>query len=130
MAVDSTKERMSISVVDPDQIEWQAVPGTWEGKVGAGEADVRYKAFATGSPLAPSGQLVEYEAGHVEAPHSHDEGEIYVMLAGDLAIDDVVVGAGMLVYIEAGTVYGPSTTEQGCRFVRLGLAEVSGTGRD
>ena len=113
---------MTIKIVDIESCEWQSAPETWEGKVASGEPDVRFKYFATGAAAVPAGQIIEYEAGHVAARHSHEEGEIFYMLSGDLTIGDDVVEPGMLVYIEARAAYGPSTTEHGCRFLRLGLA--------
>jgi mannose-6-phosphate isomerase-like protein (cupin superfamily) len=112
---------MAVQLVDIEALEWQGVPDEWAGKVADGEP-VRFKPFSTGARAVPGGQMIEYQAGHVEAPHSHDESEIYFVLSGDLAIGDDRVAAGMLVYIAAGTVYSPST-ERGCRFLRLELDE-------
>jgi quercetin dioxygenase-like cupin family protein len=113
---------MAVNTVDIDALEWQSVPGTWAGKVADGEPDVRFKLFSTGAPAVPTGQLIDYEPGHIEALHSHEEDEIFYILSGELEIGDIKAKAGMLVYIEAGTKYGPSTNESGCRFLRLHLA--------
>lgn len=113
---------MTVNVVDIESLEWQSVPDTWAGKVAEGQPDVRFKFFSTGSRSLPTGQLIDYQPGHVEERHSHEEGEIYYMLDGELTIGDDVLKPGMLVHIEAGTEYGPSSTKVGCRFLRLGLA--------
>jgi quercetin dioxygenase-like cupin family protein len=112
---------MAVNVVDLSAIEWQDVPATWAGKAGPGEPKVRFKAFTTGDSGMPNGQLIEYEAGHTEAEHSHDEGELYYMLTGDLTIQSLSVGPGVLVCISAGTRYS-NRTEDGCSFIRLGIA--------
>jgi quercetin dioxygenase-like cupin family protein len=113
---------MAVRVVEIDNIEWQSAPRTWPGKAADGEPDVRYKPFSTGAHAAPAGQLIEFEAGHVEAPHSHAESEIFFVLSGGLQIGDAEVTAGMLVHIDGGTVYGPRAPA-GCRFLRLSLAD-------
>jgi mannose-6-phosphate isomerase-like protein (cupin superfamily) len=83
---------------------------------------VRYKGFAVASPVVPAGQLVEYEAGHVEAPHSHVESELFFVVSGTLTIGDEQLGEGMLAHIPGGTVYGPSVAGAGgVRFLRLHL---------
>jgi quercetin dioxygenase-like cupin family protein len=113
----------AVKIVDVERLEWQGVPDSWAGKVARGEPSVRFKPFATGTPAIPAGQLIEFEPGHVEAPHSHDEGEIFYILGGDLTIGGERIEPGMLVSIDAGIVYGPLETTAGCRFLRLGLAK-------
>jgi hypothetical protein len=112
-----------VDVVDLEGLEWQGVPDSWAGKAAEGEPAVRFKLFTTGAPAVPSGQLIEFEAGHVEAPHSHAESELFYFVAGDLTIGDEQLSPGMVVHIAGGTVYGPLSTKQGCRFLRLGLAD-------
>lgn len=115
---------MDVTVIDVASIEWRGVSAAWGGKSAPGEPDVRFKPFTTPSPEVPNGQLIEYEAGHVESEHSHDEGELYYILAGDLTIQDRAVGAGAVVYIPARTRYS-NRTDGGCSFLRLGLATPS-----
>jgi quercetin dioxygenase-like cupin family protein len=113
---------MAITVVDVEGREWQTAPHSWSGKVREGEPDVRFKPFSTGSDRVPTGQLVEYEAGHLESPHSHAEDEILYLLSGELTIGDTALSPGMLVHIDGGTEYGPLRTQRGCQFLRLGFA--------
>jgi quercetin dioxygenase-like cupin family protein len=113
---------MTVNVVDIEALEWRDVPATRTGKTAGDKPEVRFKPFSTDAPAVPAGQLIEYEPGHVDGRHSHEEDEIYYMLTGDLAIGDDLVKPGMLVFIGAGTEYGPSTTKTGCRFLRLELA--------
>lgn len=113
---------MAVTVVDIEALEWQTAPDSWSGKVRKGEPDVRFKPFSTGSDWIPAGQLVEYEADHVESRHSHEEDEILFILAGELITGATILRPGMLVHIDGGTEYGPLRTDSGCRFLRLGIA--------
>lgn len=109
-----------MNTIDTNLLGWNEVSNNWPGKVAAGAPAVRYKAFHIGSPLVPSGQLVEYEAGHVEAPHSHVESEIFFVVSGHLTIGDVELSEGTLAYITGSTIYGPSIAgSEGVRFLRL-----------
>lgn len=111
---------MGLTVVDTEALAWKDVPDSWPGKSAADEPIVQYKSFVTGMPSLPSGQLVRFEAGHVEAPHSHGEDEAFIVLDGDLSVDGERLRSGSLAFIPAGTTYSPSTTS-GCLLVRLGL---------
>ena len=111
-----------MDVVNLEALSWQGVPDTWKGKVAEGEPGVRYKMFTTGATAAPSGQLIEFEPGHHEAPHSHAESELFYIVSGDLTIGADAIAPGMVVHIAGGTVYGPLDTKAGCRFLRLSLA--------
>jgi hypothetical protein len=71
-------------------------------------------------PAAPSGQLVRYTPGHHEAPHSHEEDEIFIVMEGDLAIGEDKLAPGCLAFVTGGTSYSPRTAA-GCTFVRLSL---------
>jgi hypothetical protein len=118
---------MSVQYIDTDAMGWSEVTKDWPGKVGAGEPDVRFKPFEIGSQAVPRGQLVEYEPGHVEKPHSHSENEILFIFDGDATIGGERVSPGTLVYIDGGTTYGPiESGVNGTRFLRLHLAGSSG----
>lgn len=112
---------MAVSVVDVETLEWLGVPDSWAGKASRGEPGVRYKAFSTASASVPAGQLVEYEPGHLERPHSHPEDEVLYLLSGELRLGEAVLGPGSVVVIDGGTVYGPVESVGGCRFLRLSL---------
>jgi hypothetical protein len=113
-----------MDLVDVEALEWQGVPDSWPGRAEFGEPGVRYKYFTTGATAVPSGQIVEFESGHHEAPHSHPESELFYILTGDLTIGDDHIAPGTVVHIAGGTKYGPLTTSEGCRFLRLSLATV------
>jgi hypothetical protein len=111
---------MGVTVIDVSSMEWQEVPTAWEGKAAPGRPGVRFKSFTSPAPEVPNGQLIEYEAGHAEGEHSHEEGELYYLLTGDLTILNLPVDPGTIVYIPAGTRYA-NRTVGGCSFLRLGL---------
>jgi quercetin dioxygenase-like cupin family protein len=113
---------MAVNIVDIEGLDWSSVGNTWAGKAPDGLPGVRFKPFPIGDGPVPKGQLVEYEVGHFEGAHSHDEDEILFLLSGELRIDEKQLSPGMLIYIEGGTVYGPLQSNEGCRFLRLHLA--------
>ena len=112
---------MTIEIVDLNAMEWTEVQPSWPGKVAKGEPDVQYKPFTLGSALVPGGQLVEYEPGHVESPHSHTESELFYIISGRFSLGERSLTAGMLVHIPGGTVYGTTAGPEGTRFLRLHL---------
>jgi hypothetical protein len=114
---------MSAQYIDTEAMDWTEVTKDWPGKVNPGEPDVRFKLFETRSGVIPRGQLVQYESGHVEKAHSHDESELLFIIDGDALIGGEPVRPGMLVYIQGGTTYGPiEGGATGMRFLRLHLA--------
>jgi hypothetical protein len=114
---------MSVQYIDTGAMGWSEVTTDWPGKVRAGEPDVRFKPFEIGSQAVPRGQLVEYEPGHIENPHSHAENEILFIIRGDATIGGQRVSPGTLVYIDGGTTYGPIESGiDGTSFLRLHLA--------
>ncbi|GEM_PF-1561669 len=113
---------MAVHYVDFESMGWTEVPNNWAGKAAAGEPGVRFKPFELGSSAVPRGQFVEYEPGHFEKAHSHDESELLHIIDGGGTIAGEPITAGMLIYIEGGTTYGPiEGGPQGMRFLRLHL---------
>ncbi len=110
---------MGVNIVDLGALAWSEVPSTWKGRADEDEPGVRFKPFSMPFPVAPSGQLVEYEAGHSEPAHAHQESEILILIAGDLAIGETTVAPDTVIAIDGGTTYGPLTSSSGCRFIRL-----------
>jgi hypothetical protein len=110
---------VGVSFVDLGGLDWSEVPGTWKGRADEDEPGVRFKPFTTPFPVTPTGQLVEYEAGHFEPAHAHQEGEILILLEGDLVIGERAVAPDTVIAIDGGTTYGPLTSSTGCRFIRL-----------
>jgi hypothetical protein len=115
---------MAVHAIDIEALEWLTPDDSWPGKVGPDEPQVQYKPFETTAKQVPRGQLVYYEPGHHEAEHSHPESEFLYFMEGDVAVGDLRVGAGTLLYIEGSTVYGPITAgAKGAKFLRLHLED-------
>src|ERR1700722_8015783 len=113
---------MSVQYIDTEAMDWSEVTTDWPGKVNPGEPDVRVKPFETRSGVVPRGQLVQYESGHVEKAHSHDESELLFIIDGDVTIGGDPARPGMLTHIPGGTTYGPiEGGQKGVRFLRLHL---------
>jgi hypothetical protein len=110
---------VGVNVVDLSNLAWSKVPATWKGRASDDEPGVRFKPFAIPFPGAPTGQLVEYEAGHHEPAHAHQEGELLILIEGDLVIGDTVLAPEAVIAIDGGTTYGPLTSRAGCRFIRI-----------
>ena len=65
-------------------------------------------------------------AGLVAPPHHHDHDEVMVILQGGFTMGERECGPGTVVYIESGTSYGFTVSNEGVRFlnVRQGLATI------
>jgi len=113
---------MAVKIVDIEGLDWLSPDASWGGTAPEGQPSVRFKPFTISEGLVPKGQLVEYDVGHFESAHSHDEDEILFLLSGRLSIDEQQLFPGTLVYIEGGTTYGPLRSDEGCRFLRLHVA--------
>jgi len=129
-----------VLIVDEREKQWQkSNPKTWAG-AREGEPSVRYKVLlsslsssagegrpavaAPGEAGAPNVQLAEYEAGHVERPHSHPHDELLYILRGKGTIGERTLEPGIMLFIEKDTVYGPlSTGKEGLAFLRVQLSK-------
>jgi mannose-6-phosphate isomerase-like protein (cupin superfamily) len=112
---------MAVRMIATQELDWNSVPDSWAGKAPKDKPGVRFKAFEVGAGSIPRAQVIEYEAGHDEPAHSHEEDEVFFFLDGQLAIGDQEAKPGTLVFIEGGTTYGPLRSDEGCRFLRLHL---------
>jgi hypothetical protein len=118
---------MGVSIIDTSLLPWQEVPVTWNRTSTPGDPVVRFKPFALPAPEVPTGQIIEYEPGHSEGEHTHEEAELYFVLAGDLTILNHAAGPGAIVHISARTRYS-NRTSGGCTFLRLGLGVAAPAG--
>jgi hypothetical protein len=115
---------LSVEYIDTGAMDWTEVTKDWPGMVQAGEPAVRFKPFEVASGAVPRGHLVEYEPGHFEKPHSHEESEILFIIDGDATIGGEPVRSRMLVYVPGGTTYGP--IEGGAKGIALSEAPSKG----
>ena len=87
-----------------------------------GEPDVRWQTLLPHGPGVPNVQFVEYEPGHHEKAHRHEEGEVFYVLDGELTIGGHRLRAGDGAFIPANTEYGPVIGgSEGAHFLRVGL---------
>jgi hypothetical protein len=105
---------------------WLGTPADWPGRVGSGEPDLRYKLLTEAKGPVPGVQLIEFDPGHVEPPHSHPESEVFWVLRGEFRLGDVTLRPGCGAFIEKDTTYSLQTGPAGAAFLRVGLG-VPGT---
>jgi len=110
---------VTLTHVDTDELSWESVPDSWEGKTREDESGVRFKRFSFGSLAISSGMIVEFEPGHHEIEHSHQEDELFFILDGEMDVSGRRATAGTLVFIEGGTRYSLDTGADGSRYLRL-----------
>jgi quercetin dioxygenase-like cupin family protein len=88
-----------IVFADHNEMPWTAY------RPGADGGGIRFKALFLDEPDAPRIQYIEYPPGHVDPVHSHDEGAVFIVTAGELYLDDVPHGPGSVVFIPTGADY-------------------------
>jgi len=116
-----TVARQSLVAINLDEIEWQPItealgkggkkhPVENEGDgVGVGfllREDDDTGAFTSLTKAPPGLRGI--------APESHSANQAYWVIEGDLKLGDVALRAGSFIYIPAGTIHGPGSTENGC----------------
>jgi quercetin dioxygenase-like cupin family protein len=102
----------SIVRVDEKELPWADFDAYAPGQV-------RYKTISPRGGSAPPMQYVEYAPGHEDGMHSHEEGEVFVITAGEVVLGDTVNGPGSVVYIPRDTEYALRCGEAGVRFFRI-----------
>jgi len=110
---------MTMTCIDTNDLDWQEVPESWEGKAAAGEAGVRFKRFESGSPAVPVAMVIEFEPNHHEREHSHPEDELFFVLKGEIRVSGRRAVAGTLFFITAGTQYAVDTGAEGALYLKL-----------
>jgi hypothetical protein len=81
--------------------------------------EVRYKALTSNAEGVPPMQYIEYAPGHTDPVHSHETGEVMIVMAGELCLGDVTTGPGGVVFVLGGTEYAVRSGIQGVRFFRV-----------
>jgi quercetin dioxygenase-like cupin family protein len=102
----------SIVRVDEKDLPWVEYTGTPPGSV-------RVKAMTQREGSAPPMQYVEYAPGHADGMHSHEEGEVFFITAGEVSIGGTVSGPGTVIYIPPGVEYAMRGGDEGVRFLRV-----------
>ena len=84
-----------------------------------GGAAIRVKGLTAQDPDVPPVQFIEYAAGHTDPVHSHDTGEVFVIVEGDLFVDDERSGPGSIVFVPRGVEYAVRAGDDGVRYFRV-----------
>ena len=99
-----------------DDVPWyEYTPSAGED----GQARIRVKAMTLGAAAIPGVQYVEYAPGYVDPVHRHDTSEFFIVLEGELWLDDIVSGAGSVVFIPRETDYAVRAGDTGVRYYRV-----------
>ena len=105
--------------VDENDLPWAEYE---DAAGGHGRAHIRYKALTMHEPSVPAVQYVEYAPGHADPVHSHKTGEVLIVTAGELWLDDARSGPGSIVFIPRNTEYSVRGGDEGARFFRVVVA--------
>jgi len=102
---------------DEHDLEW----ATYEGAdaADAGMAAIRFKALSYGRRDVPSMTYIEYAPGCTDPVHKHDTGEVFVVIEGEIWLDDARNGPGSVVYIAPDTDYAVRAGDEGARYFRI-----------
>jgi mannose-6-phosphate isomerase-like protein (cupin superfamily) len=101
---------------DEHDLEWSSYEGA--DAAAAGMAAIRYKALMYGRDV-PSVTYIEYAPGCTDPVHQHDTGEVFVVVEGEIWLDDARNGPGSVVYIAPDTDYAVRAGDQGARYFRI-----------
>ena len=85
----------------------------------AGMTAIRYKALSYGRRDVPSMTYIEYAPGCTDPVHKHDTGEVFVVIEGEIWLDDARNGPGSVVYIAPDTDYAVRAGDEGARYFRI-----------
>jgi quercetin dioxygenase-like cupin family protein len=102
----------SIVRVDEKDLPWAEFEGTPPGRI-------RFKTINPRGGAAPPVQYVEYAPGHADRVHSHDEGEVFFITAGEVSVGGTVSGPGSVIYVPPGVEYAMRGGDEGVRFFRI-----------
>jgi quercetin dioxygenase-like cupin family protein len=84
---------------------------------------IRVKALSMLGTDVPSMQYVDYPPGYVDPVHSHDTGEWFIVVAGEMRFtddaDDPALVPGGAVFIPKDTPYAVHAGDDGVRYFRI-----------
>ena len=105
-----------IFCADEHDLPWATYEGADAAE--AGMAAIRYKAVMYGKDV-PLVTFIEYAPGCTDPVHKHDTGELFVVVEGEIWLDDERNGPGSVVYIAPDTDYAVHAGDQGARYFRI-----------
>jgi quercetin dioxygenase-like cupin family protein len=105
-----------IFAVNQNDLEWI----DYQGSIGAdGRAGVRVKPLTRRERDVPPMQYVEYAPGHTDPVHRHETDEVFIVVDGELWLDDASNGPGSVVFISRDTDYAVRAGDAGVRYFRV-----------
>jgi ethanolamine utilization protein EutQ (cupin superfamily) len=108
------------------QVNENDLPWAEYGGGNGGPTEVRFKALTSNAEGVPPMQYIEYASGHTDPVHSHDSGEVMIVIAGELSLGDVTSGPGGVVFVPGGTEYAVRSGSEGVRFFRVVVPNYEG----
>jgi quercetin dioxygenase-like cupin family protein len=102
--------------IDENDMPWTQYSGSADP---AGYVGVRVKALTVHERGVPLMQYVEYAPGHTDPIHSHDTDEVFIVIEGELWLDDAASAPGSVVFIPRDTEYAVHAGDEGVRFFRV-----------
>jgi hypothetical protein len=103
----------SIFQINQDDMPWS------DYESGGVPEAIRYKALTQGARGAPPVQYIEYGAGQTDPVHRHEVGELFIVVRGELWLDDRRTGADGVVFVPANTDYSVRAGDEGVRYFRI-----------
>jgi quercetin dioxygenase-like cupin family protein len=103
------------------QIDEHDIPWSDYGEVGddSSRASIRFKALTFPRTDVPPVQYVDYAPGHEDPVHSHDTGEVMIIISGKLHLGETTSGPGSAVYVPKDTNYAIRAGDEGVRYFRI-----------
>ena len=102
--------------VDEHDIPWSDYGDVAENQT---RASIRFKALTFPRNDVPSMQYVDYAPGHEDPVHSHDTGEVMIIIAGSLQLGETTSGPGSAVFVPRDTKYAIRAGDDGVRYFRI-----------
>ncbi len=92
-----------------DEVEW----GSYQ------DTGIRYKALTSGRDGVPGVGYIEYPPGYCDSVHSHNVGELILIVAGELSADGTPKGPGGVIYVPPNTDYAFKAGPEGATYFRV-----------
>lgn len=80
---------------------------------------IRFKALSRDGSGVPGVQYIEYGPGETDPVHQHPVSEVFIVMHGEMWVDDTNLQPGGLVFVPADTDYAVRAGPQGVRYFRI-----------
>jgi mannose-6-phosphate isomerase-like protein (cupin superfamily) len=86
---------------------------------GSGPSAIRFKALTRGAADVPGVQFIEYGPDETDPVHQHDVDEFFIVMTGEMWLDDTKLEPGGVGFIPAHTDYAVKAGPVGARYFRI-----------